>query len=319
MSERRTWFLVVALITAGCGGSGPAPEPVEPDPAAPTAGGDSEVEAPAADPEEPAAAAEPTPPARPEPMDADSADAIRAALLAAASDGAALVRIVDPDRGIGAWDRGEGTKAHFCDSSRFASESSLGFELREGDTWRCNDELTRCSSVDPEDGTGTVFHLRAEGGGRWLDSVIRYERRVPRIDTPDVTAFVEAADGVCALYRTLTGSADGLAPAKLSVFRSSFTEGAEGSDTAFHCGDEAVSTAREALSGAMQAGPPTICTREPRSCSWLEAEEIRVFADGEGTPYGVARLGTSLREGPTRLQEREVAAFAQRAAIRRCQ
>lgn len=317
------WLLTITLIAA-CGGSDPAGGG-EVDPS--TTGGD----APAGGAEstegggqeaggEPAEPAEPAAPEA-EPIEATDADAIRAALVAAAGDADALVKIVDPDLGIGAWDREEDSRAHFCDRSRFAQEPNLGYELRDTQEWSCDDELTRCSSVDPETRTGTVFHFHEAGGnGRWLASVIRYHRRVPRYDTEDVQEWVGAAEGVCQLWRTLTGEPQHLDPDKLSVFVSRFNEDVEESSTDFHCGEEAITTARERLAPLMEVGPPTVCRREPLHCTWIEADEHRVYADREsGAVVGIAKLATGLREGPTRLQNREVAAFAQRATARRCQ
>ena len=319
MSTR--WTLPILLLVA-CGGSDPEPVgratggPMT----APTSG--TETTAEAAPPAEPSEPAEPAQPARPEaqPIAAENADAIREALRVAADDGAALVRMIDPDRGIGAWDRGEAAKIHFCDTARLAREPALGFEIREGDEWSCNSRMTRCSSVDPADRTGTVFHFtEADGGsGRWLDGIIRYERRVPRNDTEDVTAWVRAAEGVCELYGTLTGGPDALSPEKITIFVSRFTEGQEDSSTAFECGDAAKTAARERLAPLMQAGPPTACNREPQACTWAESDEIRVYGR-DGAPYAIAVLATNLNEGPTRLQEREVTAVAERAASRRCQ
>lgn len=315
------WALPVALLIA-CGGTDPEPVgattggPMTP----PSTGTEASNEAtPPAEPTEPTEPAQPSAPSA-QPLAAENADAIREALRVAADDGNALARMIDPERGIGAWDRGEATKLHFCDASRLAREPALGFEIREGDEWRCNTQLTRCSSVDPADNTGTVFHFtEAEGGsGRWLDSIIRYERRVPRNDTEDVTAWVRAAEGTCDLYRALTGDADALSPDKMTIFVSRFTEGQDDSSTDFHCGDEAKTAAVERLGPLMRAGPPSACNRDPQTCAWLESDETRIYGR-DGTPYAIAILATNLAEGPTRLQEREVTAAAERAKNRRCQ
>ena len=321
--RKTSWLSVVVTIVAGCGGSAEPPPDHAGAGATTTPQATSETSPAEQVPMETAAGEQAeTQPAAPQatPIVAESADAVRAALAAAVADATALVRMIDPERGIGTWDRGEGTKLHFCDVSRSAREPALGFEIREGDEWRCDEELTRCSTVDPADHTGTVFHFtKADGGtGRWLESIIVYDRRVPRFDTEDVTAWVRAGAGVCGLYGALTGGADALQPEKITIFVSRLTEGAEASSTDFKCGDEAVVAARERLGPLMQSGPPTSCNRDPQSCAWIESDETRVYGR-DGTPYAIALLATNLNEGPARLQEREVAAVADRARNRRCQ
>lgn len=316
------WMTLACASIMACGGS---PEPDTDTVAGATDGtgagqtGGAETEGPTEG--EPAQPAEPAPQqAQGTPIAAENADAIREALRVAAGEGEALVRMIDPDRGIGAWDRGENSKVHFCDTARLGREPALGFEVREGDEWTCNDEMTRCFSVDPADRTGTVFHFtEADGGaGRWLDSIITYDRRVPRFDTEDVTAWVRAADGVCDLYRTLREGADGLSPEKITVYVSRFRGDEVGqSSTDFKCGDEAKAALTERIGPLAQAGPPTSCNREPHTCSWMEADEIRVYGV-EGEPYAVAVLGANLPENRARQQERDVATVIDRARTRRC-
>lgn len=324
------WLLCCSIPIAACGGGEPtgaqsgAAEPAdtgdesppaegaaEADEAGEAEGGEAEAEAQDAD--------EPSLP-DPEPIEATDAKAVREALLAARGETNAFVRIVDPELGVGGWDREEDTRAHFCDRSRFGQEPTLGYELRDGDDWVCDDELTRCRSVDPENRTGTLFHFRKAGGdGRWLSSVIRYHRPIPRRDPENVAKWVEAADGVCKLRQTLTGDPEEIAPDKLTVFVSRFTEDVEKSTTELHCGEEATKIAKETLAPVMETGAPTFCHRLPTSCVWLLDPDTRVYGDPEtGSPYAIAKLAADLREGPARAQRRQAEAAAKRAAVRRC-
>jgi len=328
------WLLVCCGIAACGGGEPAASEPAGTEAAGAGAGAEQPADDEAATPPgdqgqggddggDEQASAEPGEPALPEPapIEATDADGVREALDEASRDGDAFMRIVDPDMGIGAWDRGEDMQAHFCERSRFAQETSLGYELREGDEWSCNGELTRCSSVDPDDRIGTVFHFReADGGGRWLSSIIRYDRRVPHRDPESVAEWVQAAKGVCKLWRTLTGDPEDIAPDKLTVFVSGLTEDADESSTDFHCGDEANKVAHEQIDPLVEAGPPTLCRRQPLSCVWMGDPDMRVFGEREhGTPIAVAKTAVDLREGPERMQERQVEAVIKRAEARRCQ
>src|SRR5687768_91076 len=157
-------ILLLHTTALGCGGSG---EAAPGQPAAPGLGAEAAAPPPTTGAEtttpdqptspasgtpattggQPAASGRPTP----TPIPAGSAVEIRAALVTAAADGAALARAVDPQRGVGAWDRAQETKAHFCDTTQLANEVALGYELRDDTEWTCNQELTRCAAIDPTD------------------------------------------------------------------------------------------------------------------------------------------------------------------------
>ena len=321
-------LLLVLPFVAGCGGAETVPvgDPADTEGAETgetateqTEGGDGETTDTTGDGTQTADA--PTAPqTRHEGIQPDSADAVRAALAAASSDGAAFINMVDPEVGVASWDLSENAKGHFCDVSRMPQENALGFTIREEDEWSCDAEMRRCSAVDPHDRSGTVFHFRAgDGQTRWLDTILRYGRRVPRRDSEAIMEFVNGAVGVCALYRTLTGPADELSPEKLGVFQSRFTDRVEDESTReYHCGEDAQRVARERLGTLMQEGAPNLCSRVPTSCTWFDQDEIRVFGT-DGAPRSIAYLGLDLRGGRPRLQAQELEVFHQRQRAHRCE
>ncbi len=244
---------------------------------------------------------------------AGSAEELRADLEAASHDAARFLALVDPAFGVAAYDTGEDHVAHFCDVSRMATEPGLGFTLRQDDEFSCDPGLTRCSIKD-DDGAGYVVHLRRQGGALFLDTVARYDRRVPRYDAEEVTEFIAHGAGVCALYRAL--SSGSIETEHMAVFESGAVEGVE--ETAFdYLCDEQVAERISEANAVLGTGPPHLCNRNPASCSYFEAHETR-FLGRDGEPIGVAYLGVGLSSTLRRLEASAYDTFLTRATRHRC-
>lgn len=308
MSPR--WLCLGFVLALGCGGAtenqstttarvepepAPEPEPVEeaePEP----------VEEP--EPEE----AEPEPEeaeAPPEPIVAGDADAIFEVLKRATFEADVLRRLVDPQRGVGTHDSGRTGVAQHCDVSEVADHPGTSFAVNEGDTFRCDRDLSRCTSQAP-DGSGYSFYFRTEGERLFLDAIVHHASRVPRTDSRAVRGWVEAGEGVCALWRAAHAT-DRPAPARFSVFVSEQTGLVPELVSDHHCGDEARAAFAEQM--ASYTGQDLACDRGPARCSFRRGdEEITFYGDDDGLA-AIATTRPGMYPNLERAQRRDLDRF----------
>ena len=292
MTNQRPLLCVGIVLALGCGGAAETqptttaqrvdPEPVE---AAP------EPE-PEPEPEEEVVEEEPEPappePAPPEPVVAEDADAIFAVLRAATFEADMLRRLVDPDRGVGTHDAGRTGVAQHCDVDEVADRPGTSFAVNEGDSFRCDRDLSHCTAEAP-DGGGYSFYFRNDGRLR-LDAIVHHQGRVPRTDSRAIRNWVEAGEGVCALWRAAHAT-DRPAPAKFSVFVSEQTGLVPELVSEHHCADDARAAFAEQM--ANHTGQALSCDRSPARCAFRRGdEEITLYGGDEGvTAIAITRPG----------------------------
>jgi hypothetical protein len=317
----RVFWLAIAVLF-GCGGSAVQAPPDGPAPLPPPEHEDRaevapEVEAP--EDEDPAETAEtetatepPRAPAAP-PLTSPTQDQIREALLAAASDVSAFKRLVDPEFGIGVIEDEIGM-IHHCDIEGIASAAGIGFVFGTGDTFRCDRNLRRCV-VQEQGGRGYAFHFR-EGRGDtvWLDAIVHYPRRVPSSENARARAFVNAGEGVCALYRSLQS---GEAGDRLSVFVASHTGLVPETLAEHRCGDEAAASHAERVA-PLASSAPEQCARNPTRCTFDRGDEDVTVYGGAGGPTAVAVTRPGMTRNLATVQDREREAFVRAASRHTC-
>ncbi|MGE0785457.1 MAG: hypothetical protein AB7S26_07205 [Sandaracinaceae bacterium] len=317
--------LAIASLTA-CGSSSATaendttPEPVAHDdpPAEPPADPEPEPEPV----QTPAVADQPVTPVTPPPtpIHASSADEIRAALMRASNDVAALRNLVDPEYGVGTYDAGNTGVLHHCAGDEVTGHPGMGFVVREDDRFSCDRRLRRCTAAAP-DGGGYVFHFRdGPNGAIWLNAVIHHQDRVPTTDARAVRDFVEAGDGVCALHRDLVAlEAGGPPPQRFSVFVSEQTGLVSELVSDHLCGAEAAAAYNERLAPYLARHPDLSCTRGPARCSMVRGdEEVTIYGDASGL-RAVTLTRPGMHAHLERAQRHDLDQFLRGLAGHRCE
>ncbi len=293
MTARRLGrFCLVTTLLAGCGGAAPA-----------TAALTAQARAKKQDVAEP--------------LRDDSEEALHAALVAASQDVPPLLRLIDPDRGVGTYDAGDTGIAHHCSRDEYTTHPGMAFAVHENDRLRCDRDRRRCA-VAARDGGGYAFYFRrASGGAVTLDAIIHYRgRQLPNRDSRAITAFADGGDGVCAFRRSLRPGAP--APRRFSVFVAHHTGLVTDTVSSHLCGDEAVAAYQERVAPLLGQADGFECTRAPTRCSLRRGDEDVVIHGDASGPRAVTVTRHGMFPNLARAQERDRAAFERGIAGHSC-
>lgn len=254
--------------------------------------------------------------AAPGPLHAESDADLQAALVAASRDIPPLLRLIDPDRGVGTYDTGDTGIGQHCSRDEWTTHPGMAFSVTETDRIRCDRDRRRCSVTTHEGGYAFYFR-HTSAGATYLDAIIHYRgRQVPNRDSRAIVSFAEGGDGVCAFRRSLRPDAP--APRRFSVFVAHETGLVEDTVSEHLCGDEAAQAYQERVVPYLGRADSFECTRAPARCTLrTRDEEVTIHGDANG-PTAVAITRHGMYPNLARAQERDRAAFARGLAGHSC-
>ncbi|MCB9597465.1 MAG: hypothetical protein H6719_32385 [Sandaracinaceae bacterium] len=252
------------------------------------------------------------------PLHAESAADLHAALVAASMDIPPLLRLIDPEWGVGTYDTGDTGIAHHCAADEFTNHPGMAFTVHEDDRFSCDRSRRRCTS-NPRSGGGFAFYFREGAGGAvYLDTIVHYDRAAPNRDSRTVMAFADGGEGVCAFRRALRP--DAAAPRRFSVFVAHETGLVEDTVADHLCGDEAAAAYQERVTPYLSRIDSFECTRAPMRCSLRTGgEDIAILGDGPRGATAVTITRHGMYPNLERAQERDRLAFVRGLAGHSCE